>query len=69
MITIGDTLAAFRLPDGGGNLQQWQPGRTTLITLVAFQQIHASRPEIQPFNELLIQYEHGRPPKRRRRRP
>src|SRR4051794_32597384 len=36
-----------------------------LITLVAFQQIHARRADVQPFNELLIQYEYGRPSKRR----
>src|SRR4051794_23236011 len=36
-----------------------------LITLVAFQQIQARRPDVQPFNELLIQYEYGRPAKRR----
>jgi hypothetical protein len=36
-----------------------------LITLVAFEQVHARRADVQPFNELLIQYDHGRPPKRR----
>src|SRR5262249_6414867 len=33
--------------------------------LVAFELIHGRRPDVQPFNELLIQYEHGRPPRRR----
>src|SRR5262245_32517685 len=36
-----------------------------LITTTAFEQIHALRPDVQPFNELLIQYDYGRPPKRR----
>jgi Uma2 family endonuclease len=36
-----------------------------LIFLVAFELIRARRPDVQPFNELLIQYEHGRPPRRR----
>lgn len=36
-----------------------------LITLVAFEQIHAIRPEVQAFNELLIQYDHGTPSRRR----
>jgi hypothetical protein len=31
----------------------------------AFEQIHALRPDIHPFSELLSQYEHGRPPERR----
>src|SRR3954453_23035718 len=35
------------------------------ITLLAFRLIRARRPDVHPFNELLVQYEHGRPPERR----
>jgi hypothetical protein len=36
-----------------------------LITLMAFEQIHTLWPDFQPFNELLVQYDHGRPKQRR----
>ena len=33
------------------------------ITLAGFDVIHVARPDIQLFNELLVQYPHGRPPR------
>jgi Uma2 family endonuclease len=36
------------------------------ITLASLELVHAQRPDIQAFNELLVQYEHGKPPERRR---
>lgn len=35
------------------------------IFLFAFAMIHARRPDVHRFNELLVQYDHGRPPQRR----
>lgn len=60
--TAREYLASLKLENFMEGTSQ---ARQRLFTTTAFEQIHALRPDVQAFNELLVQYDHGRPPRRR----